>query len=333
LKPQRSFPLRALRKAASWRPSRSAATVAHPGEDLDAALATVAAASIDEVQGRGYHLQRRDYYSALNDLPFLRENWDLWHERPMPAGIGWDLEAQLGRVRAIRRFFPELADVPLNAPEGPPAYHWQNDFWRGADAIVQYGLLRERQPRRIVEIGAGWSSLLMARALERNRGEGAPAPIVDQVEPFPRRDLLSALPAGWRRHEVILQRADLALFDALGAGDVCFYDGSHVARAGSDVVFFFFEVLPRLRPGVLVHVHDVFWPDDYPDEWVFERGQTWNEQYVLQAFLMYNEAFVPLICNSWLSRQGSFAEHFGDLAETQHSGVSLWLERTGANPG
>jgi predicted O-methyltransferase YrrM len=303
-----------------------------PRVTIDQAVEVLAAASVDEIQSRGYHFQRRDYYSALNDLPFLRDNWDVWHDRPLPRGVEWDVDAQLEQVRRISRYFAELADIPMDPPAGSPRYHWRNDFWRGADAIVQYGLLRAVKPRRVVEIGAGWSSLLLAEALQRNAGEGAEQAAVDQVEPYPRTELLSALPSHWKLDEAMLQRADLALFESLEAGDVCFYDGSHVARAGSDVVWFFFEVLPRLRPGVWVHVHDIFWPADYPDEWIFERGQTWNEQYVLQAFLMYNSAFEPVICNSMLfqRRRSALEEMFSGVPETQHSGVSVWLRRTSA---
>lgn len=95
------------------------------------------------------------------------------------------------------------------------------------------------------------------------------------------------------------------------------------------MVWFFFEVLPRLKPGVLVQIHDIFWPSDYPDEWIFERGQTWNEQYVLQAFLMYNEAFEVVACNSMLFqlRRDAIEELYGGLPETQHSGVSIWLRK------
>jgi hypothetical protein len=217
----------------------------------------------------------------------------------------------------------------MDPPSGSLRYHWKNDFWRGGDAIVQYGLLRALKPRRVVEIGAGWSSLLLAEALERNSGEASPR---TAVEPYPRTDLLSAVPSHWKLHEVILQRADMALFEPLQAGEVCFYDGSQVARAGSDVVWFFFEVLPRLQPGVWVHLHDIFWPADYPDDWIFERGQTWNEQYVLQAFLMYNSAFEPVICSSMLfqRRRSALEEMFSGVPETQHSGVSVWLRRTSA---
>jgi hypothetical protein len=298
---------------------------------LDQAIQVLAAASINEIQERGYHFQQRDFYSALNDLSFLTENWDLWHERPLPAGIAWDLDAQLAEVRRISPYLVELQDVPFDPPPGPPRYHWDNDFWRGADALVHYGLLRDLKPRRVVEVGAGWSSLLMAEALARNRKEGAHPTVVDQIEPYPRTELLKGLPSDWTLHEAILQRADLGPFEALDAGDVCFYDGSHVARPGSDVVWFFFEVLPRLKPGVLIHVHDIFWPADYPDAWIFERGQTWNEQYVLQGFLMYNSDFRTIICNSALLRQrgDQMAELFGDLPDTQHSASSVWMKRIG----
>lgn len=193
---------------------------------------------------------------------------------------------------------------------------------------MHYGLLRDVKPRRVVEIGCGWSSLLMAEALQRNEETGSSPTVVDQIEPFPRKELLGALPAHWALHEAILQRADLSLFESLDADDVCFYDGSHVARAGSDVIWFFFEVLPRLKPGVLVHIHDLFWPADYPDEWIFERGQTWNEQYLVQAFLMYNHAFEPLVCNTALRHHRNVAldELYRETPD-HDSGVSLWLRR------
>jgi predicted O-methyltransferase YrrM len=297
-------------------------------DSVDTAIKTLAATPIREIQDRGYHFQLRDYYSGLNDIPFLVEHWDLWHDRPFPQGIDWDLDAQLEQVHQISPYFSELADVPLNAPPGPLRYYWNNDFWRGADAAVHYGLLRHRKPRRVVEIGCGWSSLLLADALKRNEDEGRQAATVDQVEPFPRMELLSALPTDWNLHEVLLQRAELALFESLGSGDFCFFDGSHVVRTGSDVVWFFSEVLPRLKPGVLIHVHDIFWPNDYPDEWIMERGQTWNEQFLLQAFLMYNDSYRPIVSNTALlhSRRSQLDVLYRDFPDA-HSGVSFWFER------
>jgi predicted O-methyltransferase YrrM len=299
-------------------------------DPLGQAIEILRETPILEIQKRGYHFQPCDYYSALNDLQLLSDNHDLWHDRPMPAGIEWDLDGQMDTVKRIAAHAHELADVPQDMAPGPPSYHWKNDFWSDADALVQYCLFRDAKPRRVVEIGCGWSSLLMAKALGRNESEGAPPTVVDQVEPFARKELLSALPSHWDLHETILQRAPLEIFESLQAGDVCFYDGSHVARAGSDVNWFFFEVVPRLRPGVLIHVHDIFWPADYPDQWIFERGQTWNEQYVLQAFLMYNDEFEPLICNTALftDRRAEFTGLFKSVLPTVGHGGSIWLQRS-----
>jgi predicted O-methyltransferase YrrM len=301
---------------------------ARPPASLDEAIELLRKAPPIEIQRRGFHFQERDFYSGLNDLLFLEENRDLWHERPLPAGIEWDLDAQFEVLERIAPPCRELLDVPAAMAPGPPSYHWRNDFWSGADAIFHYGLLRDLKPRRVVEIGCGWSSLLMAKALARNEAEGAATAVVDQIEPYPRRELLSALPGAWNLHETILQRAPLELFESLEDGDVCFYDGSHVVRTASDVVWFFFEVVPRLRPGVVVHLHDVFWPFDYPDEWIFDRAQTWNEQYMLQAFLMYNDRFAPLLCN--MAVLVAFPEGAASLFEglpVELGGGSVWLRR------
>lgn len=301
------------------------------GDPVAEAIATLERLAPIELQRRGYHLQRRDYYSALNDLDFLAANPDLWHDRPLPAGVRWDLDGQLAFVREIAPYAGELSDVPWDAPAGPPVYYWNNDFWRGLDALVHYGLLRRLKPRRVIEIGCGWSSLLLARALARNAAEGAQA-TVHQIEPYPREDLLAALPGDWTRESTILQRAALAPFQQLRDGDVVFYDGSHVARAGSDVNWFFFEVVPRLADGVVVHVHDVYWPTDYPDHWIFERAQTWNEQYVLQAFLMYNDSFELIVANSAV--RAAHREELEGLYAGSRDGIggggSVWLRRRGA---
>ncbi len=318
---------RALR-ALTGRDGAPSQPAHRPQPSLDEAIEVLRQAPAIEVQRRGFHFQERDFYSGLNDMLFLDENRDLWHDRPLPPGMSWEMEAQLQVLERIAPFCRELLEVPDEMAPGPPSYHWENDFWSGADATFQYGLLRDLKPKRVVEVGCGWSSLLMAEALARNEAGGAPAAVVDQVEPYPREELLSALPDAWNLHETILQRAPLEIFESLGDGDVCFYDGSHVARTASDVVWFFFEVIPRLRHGVVVHLHDIFWPFDYPDEWVFERAQTWNEQYLLQAFLMYNDRFAPLLCN--MAVLTGFPEETAKLFEglpIALGGGSVWLRR------
>lgn len=323
-----------LQATARALPRSSSSPTAHASHDANRDPVAEAIATLEQVsplalQQRGYHFQRCDYYSALNDLEFLADNPDLWHDRPLPAGVAWNLDAQLELVRRLAPYASELSRVPWDAPAGPPVYHWNNDFWRGLDALVHYGLLRDLKPSRVIEIGCGWSSLLLAQALAANDVAGSELTPVHQIEPYPRRELLAALPAHWTREETMLQRAALASFEELTAGDVLFYDGSHVARAGSDVNWFFFEILPRLAPGVVVHIHDVYWPADYPDTWIFERGQTWNEQYVLQAFLMYNDTFELLVANSALraTHHEELSRLYDDARDGIGGGGSVWLRR------
>jgi hypothetical protein len=275
----------------------------------------------DELQRRGWHFQPNHFYVPLNDVAFLRANPQLWHDRGLPKGVDWDLDGQLEVARTVERYRSELDDVPFEPQPGPARYIWNNGAFGGADAIVYYGLVREGRPRRVVEVGSGWSSLLLARALDRN-GPESPCDVT-LVEPFPNEDVFAGLPDGWEVHREIVQHADLGIFERLRAGDVCFYDGSHCVRTGGDVNWFVFEVMPRLAPGVLVHIHDIFLPDDYHDEWVYDEGLSWNEQYLVQAFLMHNDAWRVRIANRMLYR-----ERPGELAALYNmDGGSLWLER------
>ncbi|MCB9844516.1 MAG: class I SAM-dependent methyltransferase [Phycisphaeraceae bacterium] len=295
---------------------------------IRAAIDVLKRADRREIQGLGWHFQRKNFDSPLNDIEFLEANRDLWEVARTPAGIEWRLDEQVSVAREVGAFAAELRDVPEDSDAtgsgGAPAFHWKNGMWNNADAIVQYGLVRSRRPRRYVEVGCGWSSLLLAMALERNLHDGAACEVV-QVEPYPNESVMRALPAQWTLHRVVLQRAPLEVFEGLGPGDVLFYDGSHVARMASDVNWFFFEVLPRLRAGVLIHVHDVFFPVQYPRPWVIGRAQTWNEQWVLQAFLMHNDAYRVLIANRMLAeyRRAEVAEAYRGVRPP--GGGSLWM--------
>jgi hypothetical protein len=108
------------------------------------------------------------------------------------------------------------------------------------------------------------------------------------------------------------------------SNDVLFIDSSHVTKIGSDVNYLFFEILPRLRPGVLVHIHDVMWPFNYPLEWIIE-GRSWNKAYIVRAFLQYNEAFDILLFNSYLGHtyRKMLTEQMPKFLE--NTGGSIWL--------
>jgi hypothetical protein len=286
-----------------------------------------------EIQRAGYHFQANDYYSPLNDLDFLKNNLDLWKDRPPCSVINWNVDGQLATAQRIGDYVEELRDIPEDHTPGKPEYCWNNPMWNNADALVQYGLLRDFKPKRVVEVGCGWSSLLLQRALERNQ---TPCQVV-QVEPYPNPLLLKLFPKDWLLHRTLLQRAPFEIFESLQADDICFYDGSHCAKPASDVNWFFFEILPRLAPGVIIHIHDIFLPDDYPDLWIFERGQTWNEQYLLQAFLMSNHDYKILIANAFLSKINAAALESFYRGVQPFWGCSFWMQKlkpgTGHHPG
>jgi predicted O-methyltransferase YrrM len=271
----------------------------------------------------GFHFQANDYYSPLNDCQFLDANRDLWVDPYEPRDIEWNLNGQMDIAREVAVYVNELADIPYDPPSGQITYHWNNNFWNNADALVQYGLIRSRQPKRVIEIGCGWSSLLLARALKRN----AVRCQVLQIEPYPNAAIFEQLPSDWVHLHCILQRASPEIFDRLEPGDLLFYDGSHCSKVASDVNWFFFRILPRLRSGVLIHLHDVFFPYDYPDEWIFKRGQTWNEQYVLQAFLMNNSKYRIVIANRYLfTHCKQELDKLYQGVQPSH-GVSLWMKK------
>jgi hypothetical protein len=286
---------------------------------VDEAIAVLRSVPFEEVQRRGWHFQPNHFYWPLNDVSFLDENRDLWHDRGLPHGIRWDVDGQLALVERLDAYRGELADVPRLPRAGQVEFVWENNAFGGADAVVYYGLVRSLAPRRVVEVGAGWSSLLLARALARNE---TPCDVT-LVEPHPDARLFGALPADWEVHERTLQRTDLRVFERLGAGDVLMFDGSHCVRTASDVNWLLFEVMPRLSRGVYVHVHDVLFPEDYMDRWILDEGLSWNEQYVVQALLMHSDAYAVRIANHmlWTERREAIdALHGGD-------GTSLWLEK------
>src|SRR5678815_1261886 len=155
---------------------------------------------------------------------------------------------------------------------------------------------RHFRSRLDVEVGSAYSSLVMGEAGARSDA----CPLIC-VEPFP-SDFLSKGFSGLKSLVTKrVQEIDLDFFSQLQSGDVLFIDSSHTVKIGGDVNYLFLEVLPRLKPGVIVHVHDIFFPFDYRRDWVMDEFRFWTEQYLLQAFLTFNSEFEVLMANSYLS--------------------------------
>jgi hypothetical protein len=269
------------------------------------------------------------FYSPVTDPAELVARADqLWPEQPEILGIdfndGWH-EYLLSEV--FPRHMPAY-DYPEVLPETPELtqFFTQNSQFSWLDCRALFVLLREWRPRRVIEVGSGFSSLLIADVNRRFLGHSMD---VTCVEPYPRSFLHGGLPGLSRVIESKVQDVPLDTFTALEAGDVLFIDSSHVAKTGSDVNHLYFEVLPRLRPGVRVHIHDIFLPNEYPKEWVIGENRSWNEQYLLRALLMHSTGFRVLFGCSYASYR------FPELVRRAvphpkgyaFGGGSMWIER------
>jgi predicted O-methyltransferase YrrM len=247
----------------------------------------------------GLDVLRADFYSPVPDTAALpAHTWKL--PSPMP-GLVLDLDAQLAWLRdelgaALAEFTP-----PRDAPGDETGFHFANFAFGPVDASVLYAVVRTRRPRRVLEIGAGFSTLAIAGAARRNAAEGSPVHH-RVVDPHPHPALAHV--AG----EIDLQvrsATDLPAeaFAELGAGDVLFVDTTHTLRPGGDVVRLLLEAVPSLAPGVLVHVHDVFRPYEYPRALYDEFGVAWQEQYLVQALLAFNAQLRVVCANHALFRE------------------------------
>ena len=226
------------------------------------------------------------FYSPIVDKVALAAQRErIWPARPAVAGIDFNDE---GHRRVLVESFPRFMhdyDYPEHAPPGDPfAFYTQNSQFSWLDARALFVLLRAWRPRTVIEVGSGFSSLLIAD-VNRRFLDGA----VDFtcIEPYPREFLERGVPGISRLLVREVQQVPSEEFRRLREGDILFIDSSHVAKTGSDVNHLLFDILPALAPGVHIHVHDIFLPLDYPQDWVLGENRSWNEQYVLRALLMY----------------------------------------------
>jgi predicted O-methyltransferase YrrM len=270
---------------------------------------------------RGVHLTPAHFYSPIPTLGEIDDR--VWSRESDLVGLEINDAEQ---VRLLTEVFPPFAAECAEELGGVAAssedFAFGNGMYDGTDATCLYCMIRWRRPARVLEVGSGFSSRVIAKALLRNgRGD------LICVDPCPTEYTRKGFPGLSSLITEGVQRVAIEEFLALGPDDVLFIDSSHVARIDGDVNFLFLEVLPRLTPGVAVHLHDIFLPGEYPREWVMNEHRFWNEQYLLQAFLTFNSAFEVLLANNYLGR------HHHDLLKATFpmspwwGGASFWIRR------
>ena len=239
----------------------------------------------------GFHLLRKHYDSPVPEKADLDDAF--WRRHSELAGLDMNEKHTLDLLYNV---FPQyLAEFRKSFPiycssSDQTQFYLINGSFMAIDAHVYYIFIRHFKPKRIIEIGAGNSTLLAAVASIRNREEAGLAPILTAIEPFPNATLRKGLPGLSQLIENKVQNVGLELFASLQSGDILFIDSSHVLRSGGDVQLEYCEILPRLAPGVLVHIHDISLPKPYPQVY-FKNQLYFNEQYLLQAFLCFNSRF------------------------------------------
>jgi hypothetical protein len=263
------------------------------------------------------------FHSPIPSIADIRERED--DIFGLPAVLpGIDLRER-EQLKLIELFSDLYHDQPFErSPRELRRYYFDNESFGYGDALVLHFMLRSYRPQRLVEVGSGFSSAVVLDTNDLFLGAALRCTF---IEPFPDR-LYSLLRDDDRRRYRVLDRpvqdVSLDTFDLLESGDILFIDSTHVSKIGSDVNWLLFNVLPRLRPGVLVHFHDVFYPFEYPREWIYE-GRAWNEAYLVRAFLLFNPSFEILLFNSYLAEF-----HHDEVARrmplwAMNTGGSLWL--------
>lgn len=257
---------------------------------------------------------RRDEQRIFGEVP-----------RELP-GIEMNESHQLEMLASFEALYPTI-DFPI-ARSASHRYFYENSAYTYSDAIFLHCMMRCVKPRRIIEVGSGYSSCAMLDTNERHLDGTVQFTF---IEPYP--DLLKSLirEDDLKTVQIIptrLQDVPVSRFQTLQSGDILFIDSTHVSKTGSDVNYLLFEILPAIGDGVFVHIHDIFYPFEYPRDWIY-GGRSWNEAYALRAFLQFNSVFRIEVMNTYL-------EHFHTrrFAEKmplclKNTGGSLWLRKHG----
>ena len=263
------------------------------------------------------------FYSPLVVVDDIKKREiEIWNNvKEAIKGIDLRADEQIKLIESFTRFYDEIPFKPTK--QADIRYQYENGYYSYTDGIILYSMIRYFQPKNIIEIGSGFSSAVM---LDTNEIFFNNQINLTFIEPYPDR-LHSIMKENDKITTTVIQSdvqvVSIDNFGKLQAGDILFVDGTHVAKTGSDVNYILFEILPSLQSGVLIHFHDIFYPFEYPKEWVFE-GRSWNENYFLKAFLMYNDKFEIKLFSDYIHK------HHKDAFENMplsyiNQGANFWL--------
>ncbi|SHO48791.1 class I SAM-dependent methyltransferase [Anaerocolumna xylanovorans] len=271
------------------------------------------------------------FYSLYPELSDIKQKTEtLYNIDKQLLDIDLNERGQIELLSHILKYYaaiPAWKDIN-NKEKSNYRYRYYNTGLSPTDAIGLHCMLQYIKPKRIIEVGSGWSS---AVTLDTNEYYLNDSVQLTFIEPYP--DLLKSIlkkTDNIKLLETKLEKLDVNEFLKLEEGDILFIDSTHVSKMGSDVNYLFFEILPRLKKGVYIHFHDIFYPFEYPLEWI-EKGQVWNEIYLLRAFLQNNKKYKIIYFQNMLERK--CPEVFLDnwpLVDKNIGGGSFWMQKVEA---
>ncbi len=264
------------------------------------------------------------YYSTIISVDDVKKRQnEIWFNENIDGinGINLNLKEQINLVKLFEQYYSEIPFT--ESKNNKTRYYFENGYYSYSDAIFLYSMIRYFKPQQIIEIGSGFSSSVM---LDTNEYFFNNSINLTFIEPYTDR-LKSLLNNNDENTTTIIekdvQKIYIETFEKLNRGDFLFIDSTHVVKTGSDVNYIIFEILPKLKSGVFIHFHDIFYPFEYPKDWVF-MGRNWNEDYFLKAFLMYNNEFEIKLFSHYLHRHHKDVFNKMPLCY-RDTGGHLWL--------
>lgn len=262
------------------------------------------------------------YYSPIPNLEDVSSQKETIYDKTRSLkGIDLNRNKQMELLSHFKEIYPSLF---FEKKSNTGRFYYENGFFCETDAIMLYCIMLHFNPKRIIEVGSGFSSAVMLDTKEKN---GSSIDLTF-IEPYPER-LNSILTDADGKVNLVKEKVQFVpkkVFSALEKNDILFIDSSHVAKSGSDVVHLLFEVIPELKAGTIIHVHDIFFPFEYPYNWI-EGGRAWNEAHFLRAFLMDNPNYEIMMFNNYIVNEEKewFAENMPLCLN--NAGGSIWIRK------
>lgn len=277
----------------------------------------------------GIHVLPVHYYDPIPDTRELRRNLNLWYKEGTFSGVDFNIKEQLQLLNKLKNYKIEYDMLPSNEELDEKGF---GEGYNDIDSCILHAMIRFLKPNIIIEIGSGISTYFSVNALSLNKERDKVDSKIICIEPYPRRPLKKI--RGNCEIQIIpkpVQEIEIDFFNILDKDDILFIDSSHIVKIGSDVNYLYLEVLPNLKKGVVIHIHDIPfpYPISNPEDFIFKKHLFLTEPALVHAFLMYNSVFKIILCSSYLhhKKRDALLSAFTNYDLLKHWPSSLWLRK------